>query len=238
MRPALLDPLFAPLSTLPGVGPKNAKLFDRLFGRPDGARVLDLLFHLPVNVLDRRSRPKIRDALPDALATLHVRVAEHRAPPPGRKGPFRVLVEDDTGDVELVFFLNNFEWVRAKLPVGAQRWVSGRLELFDGHLQMIHPDKVMDEAEFARMPAVEPVYGLTEGLYGRIVQKAAQAALAKLPALPEWLDAATLGGFEGLSFAAALKRLHAPKTPAMWSRPARPTAGSPTTNCWRDSWRC
>jgi ATP-dependent DNA helicase RecG len=213
MRPALLDPLFAPLSTLAGVGPKNARLFDRLFGRTDGARVLDLLFHLPFNVLDRRSRPKIRDATPDAIATLRVRVVEHRAPAPNRKGPFRVLVEDDTGDVELVFFLNNFEWVKGKLPVGAQRWVSGRLELFDGHLQMIHPDKVMDDAEFERMPAVEPVYSLTEGLYPRNVQKAALAAMGKLPALPEWLDASALARFEGLSFAAALKRLHLPENP-------------------------
>ena len=74
MRPALLDPLFAPVSALPGVGPKNAKLFDRLLGRADGARVLDLLFHLPVGVLDRRARPKIRDAPLDAIATLQVRV--------------------------------------------------------------------------------------------------------------------------------------------------------------------
>ena len=209
MRPALLDPLFAPLSTLPGVGPKNAKLFDRLLGRADGARVLDLLFHLPVGVLDRRARPKIRDARPDAIATLHVRVTEHRPPAPGRKGPLRVLVEDETGDVELVFFLNNFEWVKQKLPIGATRWVSGRLELWDGHLQMVHPDKVMDDEELAKMPAVEPVYGLTEGLYPRTVQKAAQAALGKAPALPEWLDAPP----GDLSFAAALKRVHAPEAP-------------------------
>lgn len=213
MRPALLDPLFAPLSTLPGVGPKNAKLFDRLLGRADGARVLDLLFHLPFNVLDRRSRPKIREAVPDAIATLRVRVVEHRLPAPNRKGPLRVLVEDETGDVDLVFFLNNFDWVKQKLPVGAWRWVSGKLELWDGHYQMVHPDKVMDEAEFARMPAVEPVYGLTEGLYPRTVQKAAQGALAKLPALPEWLEASVLAGFDGLAFGQALRRVHGPENP-------------------------
>src|SRR6202453_4536383 len=105
MRPAILDPLFAPASALPGVGPKNAKLFDKLLGRPQGARVLDVLFHLPHAALDRRARPKIRDAQRDAIATLEVRVTEHRPPPNNRKGPFRVLVEDDTGDGELIFFL-------------------------------------------------------------------------------------------------------------------------------------
>ena len=212
MRPTLLDPLFAPLAALPGVGPKNAKLFDRLLGRAE-ARALDLLFHLPVGALDRRSRPKIREAKLDAIATLHVRVTEHRPPAPGRKGPLRVLVEDDSGDVELVFFLNNFEWVKAKLPIGAWRWVSGRLEMWDSHLQMVHPDRVMDDEELARLPPVEAVYGLTEGLYPRTVQKAAVAALARLPALPEWIAPPLLRGFDGLSFAAALKRAHAPEAP-------------------------
>jgi ATP-dependent DNA helicase RecG len=213
MRPQVLDPLFAPLSALPGVGPKNAKLFDKLLGRPQGARVVDLLFHLPTAALDRRARPKIRDAAVDAIATLQVRVVEHRPPPSNRKGPFRVLVEDGTGDIELVFFLTNIDWVLAKLPLGATRWVSGKLELWDGHLQMVHPDKVMTDAEVERMPAVEPVYSLTEGLYPRVVQKAAVAALQRLPDLREWIDIATLRGFDALSFGEALRRLHQPTAP-------------------------
>jgi ATP-dependent DNA helicase RecG len=100
MRPALLDPLFAPAATLPGVGPKIAKLIDRLLDRSSGARVIDVLFHLPYATLDRRARPKIRDAQREAIATLEVRVAEHRPPPNARsKAPFKVLVEDETGDV-------------------------------------------------------------------------------------------------------------------------------------------
>ncbi|MGD0641701.1 MAG: ATP-dependent DNA helicase RecG [Roseiarcus sp.] len=215
MRPALLDPLFAPAGTLPGVGPKNAKLFDKLLDRSQGARVLDVLFHLPYAALDRRARPKIRDAERDAIATLEVRVVEHRPPPsPRSKAPFKVLVEDDTGDVELVFFLANVEWIKKRLPVGATRWVSGKLEMWDGHLQMVHPDRVMDAEELAKMPAVEPVYGLTEGLYPRIVAKAAQSALARLPRLPEWLDDATAHRLKAPSFAGALAALHNPSAPA------------------------
>ena len=214
MRPALLDPLFAPASTLPGVGPKNAKLFDKLLDRSRGARVVDVLFHLPYAALDRRARPKIRDAERDAIATLEVRVVEHRPPPsPRSKAPYKVLVEDETGDVELVFFLANVEWIKKRLPVGATRWVSGKLEMWDGHLQMVHPDRVMDAEELARMPAVEPVYGLTEGLYPRVVAKAAQGALARLPRLPEWIDDATLRRLKAPSFADALAALHAPSAP-------------------------
>jgi ATP-dependent DNA helicase RecG len=169
---------------------------------------------LPDATLDRRARPKLRDAERETLATLEVRVAEHRPPPNARsKAPFKVLVEDDTGDVELVFFLANHEWVRKQLPLGATRWVSGKLEMWDGHLQMVHPDRVMDAEALARMPAVEPVYGLTEGLFPRVIAKAAQGALARLPRLPEWIGDQTAQRLRAPTFAAALAAMHSPQQP-------------------------
>jgi ATP-dependent DNA helicase RecG len=215
MRPAMLDPLFAPAATLPGVGPKIGKLLDRLLDRPAGARVIDVLFHLPYATVDRRDRPKIRDAQRDAVATLEVRVAEHRPPPNARsKAPFKVLVEDETGDVELVFFLANHDWIRRQLPLGATRWVSGKLEMWDGHLQMVHPDRVMDAEALAKMPAVEPVYGLTEGLFPRVLAKAAQGALARLPRLPEWIDDKNAQRLRAPTLNAALAAMHGPQQPA------------------------
>ena len=214
MRPALLNPLFASLSSLPGVGPKTGKLFDRLLDRAQGARVVDILFHLPHSTIDRRNRPTIAEAPRDEIVTLEVSVVEHR--PPGSrtaKGPYRVLVEDETGDLLLVFFRNNQDWVERSLPVGAKRWVSGKLELWDGHLQMVHPDKVLDEQGLARLPPAEPVYWLTEGLYQRNVQKAAEAALARLPALPEWHEPAALSLRNLPTFAQALASIHHPASP-------------------------
>ena len=216
MRPALLDPFFTPVATLPGVGPKNAKLFDRLLARDGrGALTLDVLFHLPYASLDRRARPKIRDAGRDQIATIEVRVAEHRPPPsPRSKAPFKVLVEDDTGDIELVFFLANVDWIKKMLPLGATLWVSGKLELWDGHLQMVHPDRVMDAEALAKLPPVEPVYGLTEGLYPRVMARAAQSALQRAPVLPEWVEAATLRRLSAPSFAEALGAMHSPQKPS------------------------
>ena len=225
MRPALLNSLFAPVRTLQGVGPKTGKLFDRLLAGDGGeARVVDALFHLPQATIDRRARPKIRDAQRDAIVTLEITVAEHR-PPNGRfsKAPFRVLVEDETGDVELVFFLANHQWIERMLPIGERRWISGKLELWDGHLQMVHPDRVLDAAGLARLPPVEAVYGLTDGLYQRNVQRAVDGALAILPALPEWNDPAwmTAQGFP--PFAGALASVHRPQHPRdiLPTQPAR-----------------
>jgi ATP-dependent DNA helicase RecG len=226
MRPDVLNPLFATVATLPGVGPKTSKLFDKALEHPHGgeARVGDLLFHLPRSGVDRRERPTIMDAPRDQIVLLEVTVIEHR-PPGGRntRAPYRVVVADDTGEIALVFFLANHQWVERTLPLGARRWVSGKLELWDGHLQMVHPDKVLDEAALAKLPPVEPVYGLTEGLTQRAMQKAAEGALAKVPDLPEWIDPPLVAQRRWPTFKAALDALHRPESPAAFDpqNPAR-----------------
>lgn len=215
MRPSLLNPLFASASHLPGIGPKNAKLLDKLLGQGGGeARVIDVLLHLPSGAIDRRNRPKIIDAPLDHIVTLEARVAEHRPPGPRSKAPYKVLIEDETGDVLLVFFLANHAWIEKSLPLGATRWISGKLELWDGHRQMVHPDRVLDAEGFAKMAPVEPIYPATEGLFQRTIARAAEAALGKLPALPEWHETQTLAMLAGPSFAEALRKLHHPETPA------------------------
>ncbi|MDJ1156880.1 ATP-dependent DNA helicase RecG [Chelatococcus sp. SYSU_G07232] len=213
MRPSLLDPLFAPLVALPGVGPRMGALFDRLLAEPGRpARVVDLLLHLPHGGIDRRSRPTIAEALPGEIVTLAVRVAAHRPSPPGRsRAPYRVLVEDETGDLTLVFFNGNRARLEKLLPVGEQRFVSGRIEFWDGHRQMVHPDRVVDAAGLAAMPLVEPVYGLTEGLSARYVARVAGTALDRLPSLPEWQDLAWLARQRFPGFGPALCQIHRPQ---------------------------
>lgn len=216
MRPHLLTPLFASAAALPGIGPKTGKLLDRLLA-PAGseARVIDVLFHLPVSAIDRRNQPPIVEAPYDQVVTIKAKVTEHRAPPPRSKAPYKVLIEDETGDVLLVFFLSNHAWIEKSLPLRAERWVSGKLELYDGHRQMVHPDKVMDAASFAAMPLTEPVYGLTEGLYPRVLMKAVDAALTRVPFLPEWWEAhpSPLRERKYPTFGEALVAIHRPATP-------------------------
>jgi ATP-dependent DNA helicase RecG len=215
MRPSLLNPLFATAASLPGIGPKTAKLLDRLLADSSkDARVLDLLFHLPYAAIDRRNRPKIADAPLDTIVTLEVKAIEHRPPGPRSKAPYKVLVEDETGDVLLVFFLANQHWIEKSLPLGATRWVSGKLELWDGHRQIVHPDRVLDSEGFARMAPVEPVYPSTEGLFQKTLGRAIDAALARIPALPEWHDRSGLNIPILPSFAEALREVHRPNTPA------------------------
>jgi len=223
MRPSLLDPFFASLTSLPGIGPKLFKLFARLLDR-EAPRIADLLFHLPSGTIDRRARPKLRDVVPDTIATVLVTVDRHKPPPPNRpRAPYQIYVSDETGDVTLTYFNARRDFLEKLLPVGERRIVSGTAAFYDGMLQMVHPDRVVAEADAATLPLVEPVYPLTEGLGLNVVRKAAEAALARVPVMPEWQDEAWLRQQEWPAFGAALAALH---------RPPDPAAVAPETLAW------
>jgi ATP-dependent DNA helicase RecG len=211
MRPALLNPLFAPVTSLVGVGPKQDKLFRYLLGRDDTPRLVDLLLHLPASVIDRRSQPKIREAVAGAMVTLEVTVDRHRPPPPrNARAPYLVYASDDTGDVVLTFFRAKPGYVEKLLPVGAKRYVSGTLQMYDGIPQIVHPDRVVDEAAFAKLSGIDPVYPLTEGLALGSLRRAIAQALQKLPSLPEWISPEVIRRCNFPDMATAMNRVHVP----------------------------
>ena len=216
MRPPRLAPLFASVRALKGVGPRIEGLLDKLVApRQQGAhaRAIDLLWHLPVGLVDRARIPSISEAQMGELATLEVRVAEHR-PGGGRRGaraPYRILVEDDTGALELVYFKADPNYLKRLLPVGETRLISGKIEAYDGWLQMPHPDHVAAVDKDGALPLIEPVYPLTAGLSNTTLRKAIDGALRQVPTLPEWIDAAYFAKQAWPSFADAIKRLHAPE---------------------------
>src|SRR5436305_1713495 len=211
MRPQLLNPLFAPVTSLAGVGPKQDRLFRYLLGRDETPRIVDLLLHLPASVIDRRARPKIRDAVPGSVVTLEVTVDRHR-PPPARnhRVPHLVYASDDTGDVVLTYFRAQPGYVEKLLPVGSKRYVSGTLQMFDGIPQIVHPHRVLDEAGFAKLSGIDPVYPLTEGLAPGSLRRAMAQALQRLPALPEWISPEELRRCKFPPIAEALNRVHMP----------------------------
>ncbi len=209
MRPEILFPLFAPVTVLPGVGPRFGKLLQRLAG----PAVVDLLWHLPNGIIDRSFTPKIKEAPEGAIATIRLQVDAHLKPRNPRQ-PYRVRCRDETGFLHLVYFHVKGDWLDKLLPVGATRWVSGRVERFNNEIQITHPDHVLAPEEFQRMKPNEPVYGLTAGLPLRTVQKAVDAALARLPKLPEWQEPSLLQQRRWPGWAQALASAHAPAGPA------------------------
>jgi ATP-dependent DNA helicase RecG len=213
MRPAILDPLFASVSSLPGVGPKIADLIARVTSREDAedCRVVDLLFHAPYSLIDRRNRPGIALAPQGAIVTIEGRVDRHQPPPARTNQPYRVFLHDETGELALTFFRAKGDWLHKTLPVDEQVMVSGKVDWFNGRASMIHPDFMVKVSEAENLPLVEPVYPMTAGLSSKTFRRTIEAAIARLPQFPEWADL-SLTQREGFpTVTEAFQELHDPR---------------------------
>ncbi len=211
MRPEILFPLFAPVRSLPGVGPKIGQLIASFAGETLAA----LCRHLPSGVIDWSFRPKISELQGGRRATLDLIVDRHTPPPPIRRNlPYRIACHDESGRIELVFFRAQSDYLLRILPPGARRYVSGTVEFFNDRPRIVHPDHILSEEEFAAQPEAEPVYPLTAGLSGRIVTRTIRHALERCPDLPEWQDPAWLKQQHWPSWQGALRQAHAPRSEA------------------------
>ena len=183
MRPEILFPLFAPIISLPGIGPRLEKLVEKLAG----PKAVDLCWHLPSGLVDRRKRPKIAELRDGEIVTVEVQVGLHVVPRIKRL-PYRVHVHDETGEMQVVFFNPRGDWLTKMLPEGATRILSGKVEFYQGQPQMTHPDHIVSPDELASLPLLEAIYPLTAGVTLKPLQKAIKAATERAPNLTEWQD--------------------------------------------------
>ncbi len=204
-RPELLFPLFAGLETLEGVGPKSARAFEGL----GVTRPKDLLFLLPHSGMDRSRKASVHDVVPPATLTVEVEVGAH-FPPHRKGGRYRVMVRDAALEWMLVFFHARADYLQNLLPTGQRRVISGKVDLFDGVAQMVHPDHVLRPEEAGDLPAYEPVYPLVAGLTQKMVSKAVDAALLRAPDLPEWIDPGLLAKEGWPRWGDAVRAVHRP----------------------------
>ena len=154
--------------------------------------MIDLVFHAPHSLIDRRHQPGIARAPQGVIVTITGRVDRHQPPPPRTSQPYRVFLHDETGELALTFFRVKGNWLEKALPVNETVTVSGKVDWFNARPSMVHPDYMVRESEAANLPLVEPVYPLTAGLSARILRKAVEAALPRIPDFPEWIEEALM----------------------------------------------
>jgi len=214
-----IGPFLRPVNRLPGVGPARAERLAHLLGRPSAAetRLFDLLAHVPTGVVDRRRLVKVAQAPDRAIATLTVKILRHE--PARRPGaPARIVGDDGTGTLAILYFRGGEAWRAAAFPVGAWVRVSGLVEWRDGQPQMAHPDRTMrvedPDAPSGGVFGLEPVYPLTQGITAGVLWSLMTAALEGVPCPREWLDGPFMARERLPAFRDALVRLHKPQEPS------------------------
>jgi len=205
-RPEILWPLFAELKTLDGIGPKTAQALETT----GVTSPRDLLYTLPYSGVDRRLRDTIVGADFPTVVTVEIEVAAHR-PSRNRGGAYRIDVDDSQTRFQLVFFHGRSDYLNKVLPVGERRIVSGRVELFDGVAQMVHPEHVIEPDQADTLPSFEPVYPLTSGVTQKTMTRAMRDALTRLPELDDWIDPTQKAQENWPDWAEAVNSVHAPE---------------------------
>lgn len=206
MRPNILFPLFSSISNLKGIGEKNYKLISKLCGE----KIKDAAFHLPSNIIDRSYSPKLANAESGRICTIKVKIIEHIVPK-NKKQPYKVICSDETAEITLVFFKVYATSIAKNLPLGEERIISGKIEIFNNQIQMTHPDYIVPTNQLNQVLGVEAVYPLTAGVSNKLIRRICHQALNIVPKLPEWLDENHKKAMNFLSFNEALFIAHNPQ---------------------------
>ena len=207
MRPEILNPLFCNIDNLKGVGARYLKLISNLVG---GSKIADVLWHLPYHIIDRTYSCPLQNVEAGRIWTGVVTVSQHLEPKT-KKQPYRVICDDETGDVTLNFFKFYKDSLKKQMPIGQKKLISGKLQWFNGQLQMSHPDYITDVSVQNMIQTIEPVYPLTSGITNKMMLSIVNQALSKVPDLPEWLDEYFVKEKNLPNFKQALYCAHKPK---------------------------
>jgi ATP-dependent DNA helicase RecG len=203
MRPELLNPLFAEIASLKGVGTAQLRQLARL----KIARVIDLAFHLPTMAIERAQVETLDESLVGRPVIVTLTPVRHTRG--GPRSPLRVAAVDGGGQwVDLTFFGQSAAWAQSMLPIGVAKRITGKLDRYGQTLQIAHPEISPAESP-APARTRESVYPLTEGITNRRMSLLVAQALERTPALPEWIEPSVLARQGWPDWRAALLAAHA-----------------------------
>ena len=205
MRDIKLNILFSTINSIPGIGPKLEKLFQRLVGE----RLVNLLWHLPYNIIIRNMHNNINDAQINSLVTLKIKVIEH-LPSKFKRQPYKVKCLCGETRLDIIFFFARHPYVKSVLPLKSHRYVSGKLDFFKNTFQITHPSHIISTDKINEIRLIEPIYGLTAGINQRIFLKTIDYTIKKIPKFDEWIDDKIIKKYDFKDWHTSITKIHNP----------------------------
>ncbi len=144
------------------MGPKRAALIAEELGIKTFGQ---LLVYFPFRYIDRSKIFRIREVHHN-LAAVQVKgsLISFQKTGQGRGSRLVAYLKDDTGIMELVWF-QGWQWIIEKLVVGKVYVAFGKPSVFNGRLNIAHPElETFEKFEQSGDKGIQPVYGLTEKL--------------------------------------------------------------------------
>ena len=196
--------LLSDINNIKGIGNKTAKLFKK----KNINIILDLLWNLPRNNVDRTDVKRIKDLQIGKIHTITVDVKKYNFPRV-RNLPNKVLCEDVTGKLDCIFF-NSYEgYIKKILPINSRVTISGKINYYKNRYQITNPTYISSDPNLVNK--VFRKYSLTEGLGEKLYNKIINEVLRNIPNLNEWLSKNILKNFNNISWKEAITKIHDPE---------------------------
>ena len=189
-----------------GVGDKKATLLKNL----KIETVEDLLRFFPRRYEDRRNITTIMEAPEDKEVLVCGKVISKKQAPNlyGRKSPLRLTVQDNSANLEVVFF--NSRYISGLFESGKEYTFYGKINIKSGRRQMVHPE-FHKKGEKDDVRGIFPIYPLTEGLTQQTLRKLQREAVTAADQVEEWLPESILKKYNLCSPSYAIRMMHFPE---------------------------
>ena len=173
-RPDNIFSLFASLNNLNGVGEKKLKLLEKKIG----PYLINLLFYLPLGSIDRFKNTSLKTIQHNEIITCELEVLEVNIPPYNYRKKVNVskiitfgLNNESNVRLDIIYFGQNTQYLKNIYQVGKKIIVSGKFESFNGLGQIVHPDYVFPIKDKYKIPRIENIYSLFEGVNQKFISK-------------------------------------------------------------------
>jgi len=213
-RPENIFGLFSSINNLSGVGEKRLKLLQKKIG----PFIINLLFYLPTKSINRFENTSLKKIIHGDIITCEVEIIEINIPPFNyrkKNSLSRIITfgvnQEKNVRLDIVYFGQNTQYLKNIYKIGKKVFVSGKFENFNGLGQIVHPDYVITEDQINKIPLIETIYPLFQGINQRFISKIIHESLKKIPDVEEWLSEEVILKYKFPKWKDSLIKIHNPE---------------------------
>lgn len=174
-----------------------------------GDRVIDILFHFPISVINRSG--DLKNFSEKEKLTIVINIVDHIIPK-YKSSPYKIIGEYNSEEIKIIYFNYRSHFLRKLFPIGKRVTISGDAKRTLEGIQVIHPDIVTSSNMFEYYIGIEPIYPLTAGLTNRTMRYVIYNLLKKIPEIQEWVPENFIKKYNLIGFSEAINRLHNPQS--------------------------
>ena len=197
------DYIFNDVNKLKGVGPQLSKYLKR----KKIEKIKDILLNLPYSETDRSKLYKLNELEVGKIQSIKVKIKRLNFPRI-RNLPNKILCEDDTGKIDIVYFNSREGYLRKLYPINDWVIISGKINYFNKKYQITNPDYVttLDNKEYVIKNI--PKYNLTKGINEKKYRIISEQVISNIPEINDWLNTDFIKNNNLLSWNESIKKLH------------------------------